>query len=250
MLQQIIECGFAIAAESTEDYADDEESPHTLSMYMLYNYASEVPNNTIYPIFKTLILQSCNHPEPLFKKAGLKVLGHVCDSDGLLDCIKDDIEELTDLLVAGLVDQTQSVREGAAIVVGQFSENVVPEFLELHGKVMPCLFQMLQSYIDQATTSQDHALNAEKALFALAEFASQMEDSEIKPYVETGLKIIDSYLNGAGQKRSVRYQALNCLSAYILASQHLIHPYMTNLLQNLHQIIITATDKDSQQVKG
>lgn len=56
LLQKIIECGFAIAAESTEDYADDEESPHTLSMYMLYSYASEVPNPTIYPIFKALVL--------------------------------------------------------------------------------------------------------------------------------------------------------------------------------------------------
>lgn len=46
------------------------------------------------------------------------MLGHVCDSDGLLDCIKDDVEELTDLVVAGLVDSNQEVREGAAIVVG------------------------------------------------------------------------------------------------------------------------------------
>ena len=85
---------------------------------MLYNFASEVPNPTIYPIFKTLILQYCAHPDPLFRKAGLKVLGHVCDSDGLLDCIKDDIDELADLVVRGLVDMDQTVREGAAIVVG------------------------------------------------------------------------------------------------------------------------------------
>lgn len=75
------------------------------------------------------------------------MLGHVCDSDGLLDCIKDDVEELTDLVVAGLVDLNQEVREGAAIVVGQFSENVVPEFLQLSSKVMPCIFQMLENYV-------------------------------------------------------------------------------------------------------
>ncbi len=75
------------------------------------------------------------------------MLGHVCDSDGLLDCIKDDVEELTDLVVAGLVDSNQEVREGAAIVVGQFSENVVPEFLQLSSKVMPCIFQMLENYV-------------------------------------------------------------------------------------------------------
>jgi hypothetical protein len=42
---------------------------------------------------------------------------------------------------------------------------------------------MLINYQVQATTSQDHALTAEKALFALAEFASQMDDSEIRPYL-------------------------------------------------------------------
>ena len=104
LIQKIINCGFFIAAESTEDFADDEESPHSLALYMLYNYASELPNPTIYPIFKMNILQCCKHPEPLWRKAGLKILGHICDSDGLLDCIKDDINELTDLLVSGLVD--------------------------------------------------------------------------------------------------------------------------------------------------
>lgn len=52
MLQQIVETGFIIASESTEEYADDEDSPHSLALYMLYNYASEVPNNVVYPIFK------------------------------------------------------------------------------------------------------------------------------------------------------------------------------------------------------
>lgn len=56
LIQKIINCGFFIAAESTEDYADDEESPHSLALYMLYNYASELPNPTIYPIFKMNIL--------------------------------------------------------------------------------------------------------------------------------------------------------------------------------------------------
>jgi hypothetical protein len=68
----------------------------------------------------------------------------------------------------------------------------------------------------------------------MAEFASQMEDSEIRPYVKTGLEILDVYLNGQNQKPRVRYQALNCLSAYILASQHLIVPYMEALITNLH----------------
>lgn len=118
MLQQIVETGFIIASESTEEYADDEESPHTLALYMLYNYASEVPNNVVYPIFKQLVLQYNQHPDPLFKRAALKILGHVSDNDGLLDCIKEDVEEMTNIVIGGLTDQNQIVREGAAVCVG------------------------------------------------------------------------------------------------------------------------------------
>jgi len=56
MIQQIIETGFIIAAESNEEYEDDQDSPHSVAMYMLHNYATEIPNETIYPIFKQLIL--------------------------------------------------------------------------------------------------------------------------------------------------------------------------------------------------
>ena len=71
---------------------------------MLYNYAAEIPSPTIYPIFKNFILLYCQHPEPLYRKAGIKILGHVADNDALLDNIKEDIDELVNLLVAGLTD--------------------------------------------------------------------------------------------------------------------------------------------------
>ena len=65
----------------------------------------------------------------------------------MLENIKDDVEDFAGLIVKGLVDQEQAVREGAAIVVGQFAENVVPDFLELSSTVLPNLYQMLQAYV-------------------------------------------------------------------------------------------------------
>lgn len=70
---------------------------------MLYNYASEIPNAVIYPIFKGHIVGCSLMDNPSQKRAALKVLGHVADSDGLLDCIKDDCEELTkEIILKGL----------------------------------------------------------------------------------------------------------------------------------------------------
>jgi hypothetical protein len=125
-------------------------------------------------------------------------LGHICESDALLDCVKDDIAELTSLLVHSLTDPAMEVREAATQAVGQFSENVVPEFLELHAQVMPCLLKMVKEQVALATESNEHALTAEKALYAMSEFASQMDDVEISIYLKTGLEIIDVCINGAG----------------------------------------------------
>lgn len=138
-INNIIETGFIISAENTDEFADDEESPNTVAMYMLYNYADEVPNGVIYPLFLSHIKQFTAHPDPLYKRAGLRILGHISDSS-ILDNIKDDVEELTEMIVNRLADQDQRVREGAAIVVGQFAENVIPEFLELSQKVLPNLY--------------------------------------------------------------------------------------------------------------
>lgn len=79
----------------------------------------------------------------------------------------------------------------------------------------------------------------------MAEFAANMEEHEIKPYIIPGMEVILKYLNGPGQKRGVRFHALNCMSGYILAAGHLIVPHMVPLLEILYQIVKTATDKDS-----
>jgi|LauGreDrversion4_2_1035121.scaffolds.fasta_scaffold885723_1 hypothetical protein len=104
---------------------------------------------------------------------------------------------------------------------------------------------MLISFIDEATKSHDASLTAEKALYAMAEFAANMEEHDINPYLISGMEVILKYLNGPGQKSGVRFNALNCMSAYILASGHLIVPHMVPLLEILYQIVKTATDKDS-----
>ena len=124
---------------------------------MLYNYAQEVPNEVAYPIFKERILIFCGKTEPLIRKAGIKILGHVCDSDALLDCIKDDIDTWTDVIVKGLVDPEPVVREAACVVVGEFSESVVPDFLDKHEKVMPVLIQVLEGLYETSTQSDDKA---------------------------------------------------------------------------------------------
>ena len=72
---------------------------------MLYSFASALPNEFAYRLFKPAIVNLCqSQDEPLKRKAGLKILGQICDSDALLDPIKDEIDLYTDLLVNSLRD--------------------------------------------------------------------------------------------------------------------------------------------------
>ena len=154
---------------------------------MLLSYACILPNPVAYSIFKPIIVELSQSESALYKKAGLKVLGTICDSDALLDPIKNEIDLWTDLIVESLKHPDQIVREAACVIIGSFSEDCVPDFLDQHGKVMPVLTQVLQSQVEVATQSEEHASSAERALFALGEFATNFEEYELKPYLESSI---------------------------------------------------------------
>ena len=140
-----------IACEDVSEYSEDHESPHELALEMLYNYASTIPNEVAYPIFKQAVMKLCSSQDDPFKrKAGLKILGHLCDSDALLDPIKDEVEMYTDMIVQAMSDPEAIVREAACITIGNFSEDCIPDFLEQHEKVMPVLLHVLQNQIEIA----------------------------------------------------------------------------------------------------
>ena len=50
VIERIIETGFVIASESEENFEDEQDTPHTLALYMIYNFSCEIPNTIVYPI--------------------------------------------------------------------------------------------------------------------------------------------------------------------------------------------------------
>jgi hypothetical protein len=132
IIEKIVEVGFKIASESEQDYEDEQETPHTLALYMIYSYSCEVPHNIVYPIIMSNVHKFGTSNSELERKAAVKVMGYVCDSDSCLDLIKENIDDITNFIVAKLKDPSFVVREATAETVGKFSEYVVPEFLDMH----------------------------------------------------------------------------------------------------------------------
>ena len=98
---------------------------------MLFNFAWQIPNEIAYPLFKEAIVSLCSSVDnPLRRKGGLKILAEVCDSDALLDPIREDVDLYTNLIVQSLQDSEHIVRSACCDLVGEFSKNVRPDFLE------------------------------------------------------------------------------------------------------------------------
>ena len=83
---------------------------------------------------------------------------------------------------------------------------------------MPCLLKVISAQLANATKSADHARSPEKALFALSEFSTNMEEHEIGPYLHQATELVVVCATSADQKRAVRGQALNALGSIITAA--------------------------------
>jgi hypothetical protein len=90
------------------------------------------------------VLKFGQSPKELERKAAVKVLGYMSDPDSCLEMIKENIVDTTKFIVMKLQDPSFVVREATAETVGNFSEHVVPEFLDEHESVMPCLLNVLK----------------------------------------------------------------------------------------------------------
>lgn len=103
LIEQVIETGFIIASENEQDFEGEEENPHTLALYLIFSYADEVPNEIVFPIIMKYVNMYGTSKKELERKASIKILGYICDTT-CMDMIKDDIDEITDFIVAKLHD--------------------------------------------------------------------------------------------------------------------------------------------------
>ena len=69
---------------------------------MILSFATELPNSVVYPIIMKYVEQFGKSANELERKAAIKVLGYICDSDSCLDMIKEDIDDITKFIVARL----------------------------------------------------------------------------------------------------------------------------------------------------
>jgi hypothetical protein len=175
-LDMVVRTAFQICAEDEKEFEDSYDNPIERSLDMLYNYAAECSSSRIFPVVMKYVHSCGVSSNPLERKAAIRVLGHISDTDTCMEQIKENIDDIAVFVAHSLQDKDFIVREGTAITVGQLSEHIVPEFLDKHEIIIPSLLQVLK----ELTPKHDSVL--QKALYGAHQFCENLQD-DIKDYI-------------------------------------------------------------------
>ncbi len=127
-------------------------------------FANNLKNSLIFPIVSSMVdecLSSIDKPRRV--KAGIKTLGAI--AEGCKERLKPFIGDITSTILQKVQHDCRNapiVAEEAALTFAKFSEYIVPQFLNLHAKVLPSL---LHTLTDTHSTSVQS-----KMLFAISSF--------------------------------------------------------------------------------
>lgn len=69
-------------------------------------------------------------------------------------------------------------------------------------------------------------MTIQKGLFALHEFATNLDTIEIRPYLDELVNLLLSYINSHQFNRDIKYWALNALGSVVSCACKRILPYL------------------------
>ncbi len=183
LLLKVLEAAFTISRESEEGYEEDEDTPVDAALDLLEQYALKIPNTVIYP----LLMQGCEaflkSGDPASRRAALLIIGTV--SKGVEDSIKNDLDSVLDVVLGCISDPNIAVQEACIIALCYFADNLSPEVIEKHSKILPHLLEAVNSKTEKVRT---------RVFYALETFCQELSEKEIIPYLKPLLESLITYL--------------------------------------------------------
>jgi len=242
LLGKIIDKLMKVACEPSDDYAKDSTSPAQCAAFSIKSFSIYMHKPVIFPVIIKNINACIQSENPVERRAGIEILGFICESDGCLDPIKDHIDEITDVIVKCLYDENLEVKATTAETVGMFSENV-SEFLGKTEQVIPALVDTLK-YLENTD------IPLQKALHALHSFVNGAEFSKITSIMGELISVLLHYLKYTkNESPGVKKWTFEILSAVVIAADTKIEQYFDELI-SICQDIYTNTPLKLSEVKS
>jgi hypothetical protein len=184
ILVKILQMSFEVATESEEGYDDDEETSVDSALDMLEQYALKIPNTIIYPLIMSGCESYLKSNEASKRKAALLIIGTV--SKGVEDYIKNNLESVLSVVLQCFSDPDQEVQEATVIALCYFADNLSPEIVEHHSKILPKLLEAVQSKSEKVRT---------RVFYAIQTFCENLSEKEIIPYMPPLLQSLVGYFD-------------------------------------------------------
>lgn len=186
-LMNIIKVIMTVASEEDDNSDPFKDTPPSLALIAARSFAIHMKNHVIYPIFSTVISEALQHPSAHIRKAGILLLGQICESSGCLEPIKDNFDTHIDQIIVCLKDPEFIVRIGATQTIGLFSENV-SAFVEAGSKIILELLVVMKEL-------EHHVHALQKAFEGLHMLCNNMEADDILEIYAPLMEVLLAFLN-------------------------------------------------------
>lgn len=184
LLMKILQGAFEISSENEDKYEEDEDTPVDAALDLLEQYAIKIPNTLIYPLLMSGCESFLKSPDPGKRRAALLIIGTV--SKGVEDPIKNNLEAVVNVVLQSFSDPEQKVQEAAVIAFCYFADNLSPEIVDQHAKILPKLLEAVHSKTENVRT---------RVFYAIETFCENLSEKEIVPYIQPLLQSLISYLD-------------------------------------------------------
>lgn len=132
---------------------------------------------------------------------------------------------MLNILIQGLQDPHQSVREAVGLSLGYCSEHLKPEIMDFHQLILPPIINLIPNSPNNVKT---------KALYAIDTFC-EFFDEDIEPYLPTLVPtLVNLVIN---DEMKIKQMALSALTSAISSAENKISPYYNDMIQLLGKIL-------------
>ncbi|PKA63742.1 Transportin-1 [Apostasia shenzhenica] len=191
--------------------------------------AINLPKHVFSPVFEFASV-NYSHANPKFREASVTALGVI--SEGCFELLKDRLENVLHIVLAGLMDHEQMVRGAASFALGQFAEHLQPEILSHYATVLPCILNALEDASEEVK---------EKSYYALAAFCEDMGE-EILPYLDPLMEKLVASLQS--NPHNLQETCMSAIGSVAVASEQAFIPYAEKILELMKNFLVLTNDED------
>ncbi|KAI9598658.1 armadillo-type protein [Syncephalis fuscata] len=129
-----------IATEDDPEDVDDD-SPSRVALRVIQSLSSSLPPTQVFPTLLQLILEYMTNPAPGYRKAAM--MAFAASVEGCADFMRSKINELMQLVFAGLQDPDATVRRAACLALSCVADEIEEAVTNNHAVLLPLLFNLI-----------------------------------------------------------------------------------------------------------